>query len=421
MKDDKVQNVNGSQKMGLWSAVALVFSGMVGSGILFLPHTMAYCGSWGFFSWILAGIMTYCMFLSFAGVNKYFLRHSGAVKNPDVIDFLRLRYCNNTSYVLSYGHFAAMVVTGAVTSIALGDYFVGLFPHSVLCVKSVASLSLLLMFVINLLSFGAANALNFGLSLLKLVFFVLISVLGAFYFPTYTPTFKSTSLLFSGAASAMFAFMGIEFGIFASGSIENPEENVIKATKYGLIASSIVFIGVYTATLFILPDLAATNTPVYDCAIVLFGSIGAKIIGVIALVSCLTSLNGNLVVQGNSLRNFAKKGYLPAFFNYETSQGFPWRGGLTSLCMSLAIIWNPFYVDLQVFAVTFIGVLYFAIIILEMMLNGISITSLLALMSNCIMLWNSLVFNVIFVSALVYFAGYLVKELSVFFKEKRVV
>lgn len=409
---------NDTKKIGLWSAVALVFSGMVGSGILILPSAMGHCGTWGFFSWILGAFMTYAMFMSFAGVNDYYIRNVKNAKNPDILDFLRLRYCHNTSFLLAFGHFAASAVSAAVTSIALANYFLGLTNGFPLCVSSVASLALLLMFIINLVSFGAANIINLWLTITKLIFFLAIAILGMTYFPTYTPHFESVSLMFSGAGITMFAFMGIEYGIFSSGSIENPEVNAIKATKYGLIFASIVFIGVYTAALFMIPDLSATKTPIYDCAVILLGLNGAKIIGVVAVLSCLTTLNGILVVQGNSLRNFSKKQYLFSFFNSETSQGFPWRGALASLFLSLIVIWAPIKMDLTIFSVTFIGLLYSSVVILEMMLNGISSSGLLAIISCGIMLCNVNIF-VIAVVAFVYVIGYLLKYLTAISKEMK--
>ncbi|WP_342261890.1 APC family permease [Alphaproteobacteria bacterium endosymbiont of Tiliacea citrago] len=408
MENDKVQVT--SSKMGLWAATALVFSGMVGSGILFLPYKMASCGSWGIFSWIMGAIMTYCMFLSFAGVNNYYLKNMSN-KNPDIMDFLKLKYCDRNAFLLAFGHFFAMAICASVTALALGNYFLGLFPGSILCAKSIASLSLLLMFFINLISFGAANALNFWLTLAKLLFFLLIAILGVGYASSYKPVFGSPTLLFSGAATTMFAFMGIEFGIFASGSIENPEENVIKATKYGLISASLIFIGVYLAALFIIPDLSLTKTPIYDCSIVLFGKIGAKIIAVVAILSCLTGLNGNLVVQGNSLRNFSKKKHIVNCFDVETSQGFPWRGALTSLTISILIIWFS-SLDLEVFAVTFIGVLYTSVVVLDILLNGLAPQSLLAIVSSAIMLCNSFTLPVIIGSAFIYLVGYCIKFFS---------
>lgn len=402
----KEEQSNESKKMGLSAAVALVFAGMVGSGILFLAHDMNHCGTWGVFSWILGAIMTYCMFLSFANVNDTFLRNNPGIKSPDMLDFLQMRFCATSSFIICLGHFAALTFCASVMALTLGNYFIGLVPGFILCNKSIAALSLLLMFGINVVSFSYANALNGGLNIIKLLFFLGISIFGAMYAPSYTPNFGSISLLFSGAGITMFAFMGIEYGIFAAGSIENPEENVIKATRYGLIAASVVFIGVYVACLFVLNGDLSSTTPVYDASLKLFGDVGAKLVGIVAIFSCLTGLNGNLVVQGNSLRNFSKKSFLPSIFDAETKEGFPWRGALLSLLISMLLILGSDKLDLSIVGVTFIGVLYLAVVLVDCLVNGINLVSLLALISCAIMLCNSFKINILAIAAVFYLMGY---------------
>lgn len=399
------------KKMDLFQAVAMIFSGMVGSGVLFLPNQMAHCQSWGIFSWCLGSLMGYCIFLSFVGVNDYITENIGN-KVPCMLDFLRLGYRENIVFLLVFGHFVAMSMTSAVAALSFSDYFVGLFPeYGCWCGRTLSTIVLLLVFLLNIISFGAANSVNFLLSLLKLAFFLLISILGVSRASTYTPTFGPPTLLFNGAAISMFAFLGIEFGIFAAGSIENPKENVIKSTKIGLVFSSFIFIGIFSACLFVLPDLSKTKTPVYDCAIRLTGSLGGRIVGFIALASCLTGLNGRLVIQGNCLRDFAKKKFVSKIFGAQTAQGFPWVGSFFSLFISFAMIWNPFQVDMTLFIVTLVAFLYCSIVMLNILLNGISIRSLLAVLSCCLMLYN-INLIVILAVAVVYFIGYILKTIN---------
>jgi len=59
-----------SGKMGLFGTIALVFSGMVGAGILVLPKKLAVYGSWSFVAWGIAAYMTYCIFPIFCFCKK---------------------------------------------------------------------------------------------------------------------------------------------------------------------------------------------------------------------------------------------------------------------------------------------------------------------------------------------------------------
>ncbi|WP_342261892.1 APC family permease [Alphaproteobacteria bacterium endosymbiont of Tiliacea citrago] len=402
--------MNEIKKMSLWQAVAMIFSGMVGSGVLFLPYKMAHCKTWGIFSWFLGAVMSYCIFLSFVGINNYIQDNIGN-KTPSVLDFLRLGYNDTVAFLLIFGHFFAMSMSSAVTAISFSDYFFGLFPCYFCSKQLLSSFVLLSIFLLNILSFGAANALNFWLTLVKLLFFLLISMCGAFYYSSYSPCFETSALLFDGAAITMFAFLGIEFGIFASGSIENPKENVIKATKIGLFLSSITFIGIFASCLFILPNLEQTKTPVYDCAIILLGPIGGKIVGSVALLSCLTGLNGRVVVQGNSLQDFSKKKFVSKIFGAKTSQGFPWIGSFFSLLISFGVIWMPFKIELTLFIVVLVGFLYCAIVLSDLLLNGFSLMVLLAIMSCCLMMYNANL-TVVLAAFLVYFIAYIFKIIN---------
>lgn len=401
------------KKMNLLQAIAMVFSGMVGCGLLFLPSEMACCGVWGLGSWVLGSIMAYCVFLSFIGVNNYYFESLKTKKFPIMLDFLRLGYTDDLAFLLLFGHFIAMSMTCAVTALAFSHYFSQLFPSVMLYInyQFVASGALLLMFAINIISFGAANSINFWLSCIKTLFFLLISILGMSYFSTYNPYVPSSKFILSGASTTMFAFMGLEFGILAAGSIEKPRTNVIKATKYGLFISALIFIGVYCAALFIVPNLSKTKTPIYDCAITIFGPIGAQVIGVVSLLSCLTGINGRLIVQGNALRDLSKAKIFIKCFESETAQGFAWIGACFSLIISFFVVWSPWSLDLTNFIIVLVGLLYCSIVALNIMVNGMSFISLLAIFSCIIMLWNIQIITVLQIM-LVYFIGFLTKRLS---------
>lgn len=404
-------------KMGLLGTVALIVSGMVGCGILILPKSMAKFGTWGFLSCFLAAYMAYSIFKSFIRVRtKYMNDNVGS--NPNIIDFLKMLYCDTTSFLITFGHFTGISASCAAIAYALSQYLIPLITDFQVCdftVMLVAILSLLLVFLINLVSTKLADYLNQSLNVVKVVFFFVIAIIGSFYFRNYNIDFvdgaRSLPLLFLGAATAMFTFMGIEFAIFASDSIAEPHKNIEKGTLIGLIITTLIFFGVYSACSFVIADLANCDTPVSTLALFMFGAIGAKIVGIIAILSCLTSLNGCLMVQGNSFRVFVKKGWLPEKLGKQNESGFPFFGALFSIMLSSLWLLLPFLNSelIQTMAVCFIAMVYLAIVLVDLKVSGFKITTLLGLLSSLIMLCQ-INYSVIMIMIVIYASAYLIKS-----------
>ena len=280
--------------LGLWGATALVVSGMVGAGILKLPKAMAAYGSWSIAGWVLSALMAYSIALIFNRLAEHF-SDNDEISSP--VDFIQFYFKDQVAYIIAFGYFFATTAACAYVAEVFADYVFEFLPYN----KFLLSASVMfLLFALNVISFGASGSSLIVLTILKIVFFLLISLFGLKYFNTYEFAFGNVENLFASASTAMFAFIGVEYAVLARDSIEDPEKNVILSTKIGLFFALLVFLGVHCATIFVLKSPANALMPVYEAGLIMFGDSFKYAICLIGSISCLTTLNGILIVQGSN-------------------------------------------------------------------------------------------------------------------------
>ena len=332
--------------LGLWGATALVTSGMVGSGILILPKKMATFGSWSIFGWMLGAIMTYSIATIFGGLSL-----NAKNKNANSpIDFIADVFGEDLGFIIAFGYFVAIGISGALTALTIAEYFLPLVSWGDSSIL-IAISSILILFTLNIVSFGSSGSLLTMLTIVKIAFFLLITFAGIPYFVDYKFNFGSVDSLFRSASTSMFAFLGIEFAALSTGSIKDPEKNVMLSTRLGLFFAFLVFLGVHCAVLFTIPDVSMTKTPVLDAGIMLFGESARWLIALVGVISCVTTLNGIIIVEANAIRTFAKKGWVFESLGSLTNQGFPWIGGIIISIFSICSIFLNINVNLPCFLV----------------------------------------------------------------------
>lgn len=397
--------------LGLWGATALVTGGMVGAGILVLPSMMAMFGTWSIVGWVLTAFMAYSIATIFGRLSKHFKGGAGPIHY--IADTFGAQY----GYLVAWGYATALCFSGSLIATALGNYALPLIGCSVDCVPAwtIGYGFIVLLFLLNMASAGSANALLVVLTALKVVFFIDIAFFGCMNFRNYVVHFGPVTDVLQSASMAMFAFLGIEFAATASSSIKNPEKNVMLATKLGLLFSTIAFIGVHCAVLFTLPDASASSKPVYDTAAILFGSYPwlATAFGLIAVISCISTLNGVVVVQGNNMKNMADKAWLPKVLATKTKQGFPWKGAFVFCIAAFLIMFSNMFdkKTMITMANSLVAIMYLVSCLVDIKKMGWDIYNIMALVSAFLILYNV---NALMLGMMigVYVVGYIVKIIS---------
>lgn len=391
--------------LSVYSAAALVTAGMVGAGILILPSMMAAFGTWSIIGWVVATMMTYSIATIFGRLSKTFKGGAGPVY------YIGQTFGDNAGFLASWGYFFAMCASGSCVATALGKYAL---PILGITVEPwiIGFVVLLFLLGLNIISSGSANLVLLILTITKVTVFILIALIGMKNIGNYQPNFGPVSDLFKASSAAMFAFLGIEFASLSSSSVIDPEKNIMKATRLGLIFASIAFIGTHCAVLFTLPNAAASQRAVYDTAMILFGSVGAFIVGIVAMISCFSTLHGIMVVQANTVRNVAEKSWISKSLSSVTKQGFPWKGATIFVTVAFFVISNDTIMHYALFmATSLIAILYLLSCFVDVKKNGWDVYNILAIVSSCLILYN--VNLAMFISMLlVYLVGFGVKYLS---------
>lgn len=388
--------------LGLWGATALVTGGMVGAGILILPSIMAQYGSWSIFGWLLAATLSYFIAIMFGRLAKTF-------KGANPVEFIGQVMGPNVGYLVGWGYFIAMCASGAAIAGAIGDYSIPVIGDFSVPASTIGMVCLVALFAINTFNHGSSTAILIVLTVLKIVFFSLIGFSCLPFAASYKPIFGAPVGILKSASLAMFAFVGLELASLSSGNVKNPEKNVMLSTKLGVIFASIAFIGTHCAVLFTLPDPASSVRPVYDAATILFGSVGALALGWVAVLGCIGSLNGSMIVQSSTVQTLAKSGWINQRFAETTKQGFPWRGSLLALAIIFLFTIDPQIKQSLLFVVNaLIGIVYILSCIVDMKKNGVDIYNILAMLGSSILLYNCDHFILILLGA-IYGLGYLFK------------
>lgn len=397
----------GSYMLGLFGATALVTAGMVGAGILILPAMMSVFGTWSIVGWILATLMTYSIATIFGRLSKTFKGGAGPIY------YIAETFGPNYGFLTAWGYFFAMCFSGAGIATALGNYALPVLGCTCIQPQFIGFAFLMALFLLNIVSSGSANAMLIVMTVIKVLFFGAIAVIGFKYVGSYTPTFGPVTDILKSGSLAMFAFLGIEFASLSSGSIKDPEKNVMRATKLGLLFAAIAFIGVHCAVLFVLPNPELSARPVYDAVALLFGKGGALALGIVAMISCLSTLNGIIVVQSNTVKAVADNGWISKTLMKGTKQGFAWKGALIFCLASLLVMINPILEKdvVCIMANSLVGMVYLFSCLVDIKKSGWDFYNALALLSSVLILYNVNLFVFALISC-IYIIGYLVKRLS---------
>jgi APA family basic amino acid/polyamine antiporter len=321
--------------LGLMACTAIVVGNMVGAGFYLSPSALAPYGLLAVFAWIAMGIGAGCLGLAFARL----ARMAPATGGPYA--YTRLGYGDFAGFLIGWGYWIsiwaslpaiAAAFTGSVLQLvpaAQGSRPIGV---------AITIGAMWLVVIANLRGVKTAGAVASLTTLMKLVPFGAISLLGLFYvrgelFSTVNPS--GQSLLAAAAALApltMFAFLGLESATVPAGDVVDPERTIPRSTLLGVGVSSLLYVLGTIVVLGVVPreQLAGSIAPFADVARLLWGSWAAWLVSIAVVVSTIGSLNGWTLLMGQVPMAAADDGLFPRFFGRRSAQGVPAVGIVAS-------------------------------------------------------------------------------------------
>ncbi len=300
--------------LGRWDLTAIGVNQVIGSAIFLLPADVArHVGVWGPAAFFAIGILSLCIALCFAEAGSRFEKTGGPYL-PARAAFGRF-VGFEVGWMMWFTRVASQASVANGLALALAFYWPSLatgLPRGGL----ITALTLVLTWV-NVRgvkqSSWVVNALTIG-KLAPLAIFILVGIW--FVDPGRWAEMPALTRDQVGTAALLlvFAYGGYEVTGILAGEAANPRRDVPFAFVMTLLTVTLVMTLTSVVATGVLPDIAASRTPLADGAAVFLGAIGALMISVGSSVSMTGNNMGQILNGSRTLFALAENGDLPRWF-----------------------------------------------------------------------------------------------------------
>lgn len=334
------------QTLGFWTLTALVVGNMIGSGVFLLPSSLAHLGTISIFSWIVTGIGAIFLALVFARLAILFPKTGG----PYV--YCKEGFGDFIGFQVAYNYWIYMWVGNAGIAVALTSYLSPFFPEIAQnnLLAFIVTASIVWFFtLVNIIGVKLAGILQLVLTIVKFIPLILLGFIGIFFvewknLEIFNISGQSNlSALSSGAVLTLWAFLGMESASIPADEVKDPKKSIPRATIFGTAITAILYIITTIAILGKIPAdiLKNSNAPFADFARVLFGNVGAVVIGLVAVLSCAGALNGWIMLQAQIPMAAAKDDLFPSRFSKLSARRTPVFGlVVSSILITILLVFN---------------------------------------------------------------------------------
>lgn len=328
-------------KIGLWPLTSLVTGNLVGSGVFLLPATLAAFGTVSLIGWIATSIGAILLALVFAQLSAT----SSQTGGPYV--YAHHAFGDAAGYFVCWGYWMLSWVSNPALAVAAVGYISvlagGLSPswHFWLQFLIIAALTLF-----NFTGIKVTGRTELIVTVLKVIPLIVLPLIGLFYIDfSNFEVMNASGMPFSSALNSvafltLWAFVGVETGTVPAGQILNARRTVPLATIVGTCIAALIYILGTIVVMGVVPhaDLVLSKAPYADAASRIFGGNWVMTVAVAAIVSCLGTLNGWIMVVGRIPFGAAQDGIFPRIFKRTTKHGTPYWGVLISSVCSLPLL-----------------------------------------------------------------------------------
>ena len=335
------------KKFGLWTSTSLVLGTMIGAGVFLMPSALASYGSISLIGWLFSSLGAIVIAKVFANISKLIPSSDGgpyAFAKAGLGDF--------AGFLIGWGYLISVWTTNAAIAVSLVSAMSTFFP--ILAQDASIALATGLVFLwlltwVNTLGVIASGRVQLMTTILKIVPLVLVAIGGLLLLDPQNllPFNKSGTSNWQAITATttltFFAFLGIECATIPSSSVDNPGQNISKATMFGVWIAASIYILSTISIMGMIPasQLQVSITPFADAAEKIYGH-GAKYwVSAGAAIAAFGALNGLILVQGQMPYAMAKDKLFPAFFAKQNRKGVPANGVIvSSIIITLLMFMN---------------------------------------------------------------------------------
>ena len=336
------QATDTSRLLGPWMCTALVVGNMIGSGIFFLPASLAPYGLGNATSaWLFTASGAVLLACVFAGLSRGLPGAAGPYA------YTRMAFGELPAFLIAWGYWISVWTGNAAIATGGVAYLSNLFPAiGAPGVAPIVSLSVIwLLTGVNVLGARTAGGVQVATTVMKLIPLFIVAGVGLYLLlrgdARIAVAVHASSPVTLGAFTAaatltLWPLLGFESANVATARVRDASRVIPRATIMGAGLAAVVYIIASSAVQILIPadELAKSTAPFADVVRIFFGDAVGRWIALFAVISAFGALNGWTLLQGEVPYQLARDGVFPRFFAVESRFHTPAR----ALCLSSALV-----------------------------------------------------------------------------------
>jgi basic amino acid/polyamine antiporter, APA family len=322
--------------VGFWALAAAIVNVTIGGSIFALPGTLATSmGAAAPLAFTFGALLFVPIVMCFAAAGSRVTATGG----PYV--YVTTAFGAFPGFAIAVFFWISSVAGSGSMAAALADQISHVFPALGLPLSRASFLLgvYALLFALNARGIKTGVAVILGFAAVKALSLLFLCVAGAAHVQLenlHTVAVPSLPSVGNSLVLVVFAYSGIETALAPSGEVQNPSRVVPRAALAGIAVVIALYIGLQTVAQGVLgKSLAGNNAPLAAVADVLWPGAGRFLV-LIATVSLVGVLQGDLLGASRVLYALARDGFLPARLATVT-QGH--RVPLFAVAMHSGVAW----------------------------------------------------------------------------------
>jgi len=311
--------MTGAHKLG-WRLAALVVAGnMIGSGLYLLPVSLAAVGSSSVLGWVIAGAGALTLALVFGALGRVMPTADGlaGIAEQGLGRFF--------GYQTALGFWACCLIGNVAVAVAATGYLAFFWPVLKDPVPATLCNLVLIWLATGAYIAGAGTASRLA-AVALIVGLIPIAIAVAAGASAFDPAVFQASWSATGEPLAQavpaslviifWAYLGLESAAAISRRLKDPARDLRRATIGGVLLATVVYVAASVAVFGVIPlaELARSTSPYADLAGRVFGASLAAFVALCAIAKTLGTLQGWVLLGGETARSAAGHGFLPRGF-----------------------------------------------------------------------------------------------------------
>lgn len=305
---------------GIWTAIALVMGGMIGSGIFLLPAQVAPLGWTGLVTWliVIAGAVLLAWVLS-----RLTIALPG---ETGVVAICGRALGPLPGVLLGWSYWIGILSANAIIAITTVRYLAA-FVHALAATSLALALSatavIWMLTLLNLAGARAAGGFQVATTALKILpLLAVIAILagqalaGGERFAAFPHAPFDAAQLTPALSVIFFAMVGFEAASHAAERVRDPARNIGRATLIGVGLTGFLYLLVCSGIVFAMPEavIANSSAPIALFVETFWGRWAGLATAGFAVIATVGCLNGWVLLQGEVPLGMARAGLLPSWF-----------------------------------------------------------------------------------------------------------